>query len=205
MSQLTFFAEEPPVSPSVSQDSEKDWMTRVATSCLPLVPLLQNIGPAGWYGRTSPASSAPKVDETLQAFWASSAARLSKSHPAAGATAESSREFPMPTALPIGCWTLSTSEWNHILAPSLKDEGVCSLSDILETGDVPRRYFLSAKACLGILRRAEKRGKDLPPALLRALQQVAGASSVAESRAGKIPLSLSATTRKNGDQVTTGV
>jgi len=36
---------------------------------------------------------------------------------------------------------------------------VCSLSDILETGDLPQRFFLSAKACAGILRRAEKRGK----------------------------------------------
>jgi hypothetical protein len=38
--------------------------------------------------------------------------------------------------------TLNTSEW-----PS--DAAVCSLSDILETGDVPQRYFLSAKACQG--------------------------------------------------------
>ena len=56
MSQLTFFAEEPPASPSVSQDSEKDWMTHVATSCLPLVRLLQSIAPSGWFGRTSPVS-----------------------------------------------------------------------------------------------------------------------------------------------------
>jgi hypothetical protein len=45
----------------------------------------------------------------------------------------------------------------------------------LETGDVPRRFFLTAKACQGILRRAEKRGKELPPALLQALQAVAEA------------------------------
>jgi hypothetical protein len=87
---------------------------------------------------------------------------------------------------PTAFWTLSTSEWNHILGPSLNDAGVCSLSDILETGDVPQRYFLSAKACRGILRRAEKRGKDLPPALLQALQQVVAASSERASRADKI-------------------
>jgi site-specific DNA-cytosine methylase len=46
---------------------------------------------------------------------------------------------------------------------------VCSLSDTLETGAVPQRYYLSAKACAGILRRAEKRGKELPPALCAAL------------------------------------
>ena len=51
------------------------------------------------------------------------------------------------------------------------------MSDILETGDVPRRYYLSAKACRGILRRAEKRGKDLPAALHEALRSVAEAES----------------------------
>jgi hypothetical protein len=56
---------------------------------------------------------------------------------------------------------------------SLNDAGVCSLSDILETGDVPQRYYLSVKACAGILRRAEKRGKELPPQLALALQAVA--------------------------------
>jgi hypothetical protein len=42
------------------------------------------------------------------------------------------------------------------------DAAVCGLSQVLETGAIPAKYFLSAKACAGILRRAEKRGKDLP-------------------------------------------
>jgi hypothetical protein len=46
------------------------------------------------------------------------------------------------------------------------------LSDVLETGDVPQRFFLSAKACSGILRRAGKRGKELPVALRKALEAV---------------------------------
>jgi len=48
--------------------------------------------------------------------------------------------------------------------------GVCSLSDILEVGSVPLRYFLSAKACRGILRRADKRWRGLPPLLREALE-----------------------------------
>jgi hypothetical protein len=36
------------------------------------------------------------------------------------------------------------------------------LSEVLEDGSVPRRFYLSARACQGILRRAEKRGKQLP-------------------------------------------
>jgi hypothetical protein len=50
------------------------------------------------------------------------------------------------------------------------------LSDIL-TGDAPRRYYLSPKACAGILRRAEKREKKLPQALHEALRAVAEADT----------------------------
>ena len=45
-----------------------------------------------------------------------------------------------------------------------------TLSQILEA-NVPERYYLSAKACEGILRRAERRGKELPPMLKKALEQ----------------------------------
>ena len=71
---------------------------------------------------------------------------------------------------PTEFWTLSSCEWNRTLAPSLNDDGVCSLSDVLEEiGSVPPRYFLSAKACAGILRRAERRGKALPVDIFAAL------------------------------------
>jgi hypothetical protein len=50
------------------------------------------------------------------------------------------------------------------------------LSDVLEEiGSVPRRYYLSKKACSGILRRAAKRGRALPERLRMALEtQVRG-------------------------------
>jgi hypothetical protein len=47
----------------------------------------------------------------------------------------------------------------------------------LETSAVPQRFYLSATACRGILRRAEKRGKVLPEPLRRALEAVAGATA----------------------------
>jgi hypothetical protein len=53
------------------------------------------------------------------------------------------------------------------------DAAVCSLSQVLETTSIPQRFFLSSTACAGILRRAEKRGKELPEALRLALQAVA--------------------------------
>ena len=74
---------------------------------------------------------------------------------------------------PTGFLTLNTSEWNHTLGPFPSDGGVCSLSDILETGGVPQRFYLSARACAGILRRAEKRGRALPPSLQQALEHAA--------------------------------
>jgi hypothetical protein len=43
----------------------------------------------------------------------------------------------------------------------------------LETQPVPQRFFLSATACKGILRRADRRGKKLPDALQQSLQSVA--------------------------------
>jgi hypothetical protein len=39
--------------------------------------------------------------------------------------------------------------------------------------DVPEKYYLSAKACQGILRRAKERGKELPEELRIALERQA--------------------------------
>lgn len=52
--------------------------------------------------------------------------------------------------------------------PSVVEES--GLSQILEE-EVPLKYFLSAVACRGVLRRAEKRGKALPGILETALNQ----------------------------------
>ena len=52
----------------------------------------------------------------------------------------------------------------------LNEENVSRLSQILED-EVPQKYYLSKKACEGILRRSETRGKPLPPILKQALEQ----------------------------------
>lgn len=145
MNQMSLW-EEAPVKPSVSPDSEKDWRIRVATSPLPILPLLINIGPSGWFGRTSPACCQSTEDGHL------------------APSSEGWRNSGMGS--PTAFLTLNTSEFHS-------DADVCSLSDILETGALPQRYFLSATACRGILRRAENRGKTLPPQLARALKAVA--------------------------------
>lgn len=59
---------------------------------------------------------------------------------------------------------------------SPKEESESSLSQILE--ETPhQKYYLSAKACAGILKRAEKRGRELPGILKEALTRQAGIRS----------------------------
>lgn len=58
------------------------------------------------------------------------------------------------------------------------------LSQILEVNPLPK-YNLTAKACLGILRRAERRGKDLPERLKQVLlmQSASGGAVTEEEKA----------------------
>ena len=55
-----------------------------------------------------------------------------------------------------------------------REECVSTLSQILQV-NVPEKYYLSPRACLGILRRASERGKELPEVLRIALEQQAQA------------------------------
>ena len=63
---------------------------------------------------------------------------------------------------PTECLTLNTSDW-----PS--DAIACSLSDILETGGLPQRFYLKKELRSGILRRAQQFGKKLPPNVIKTL------------------------------------
>lgn len=66
------------------------------------------------------------------------------------------------------------------------------LADVLEQ-DVDPKYYLSAKACEGILRRAEKRDKELPEALRAALE--GGVREFTPDAAGTLG------TRNRGDEL----
>ena len=83
---------------------------------------------------------------------------------------------------------LSTSTWRN-------GASVCSLWAILERGSLPQRYYLTAKACLGILRRAHRRGKELPELLARALKAVGG--DIAQTITADMYKSNGATAGKN--------
>ena len=60
-------------------------------------------------------------------------------------------------------------------------ENASTLSQILQA-NVPEKYCLSQKACLGILRRASVRGKELPELLKKALIRQASAQTATTAR-----------------------
>ena len=69
-----------------------------------------------------------------------------------------------------GAWLTEFLTLNTGASPS--EEVGSTLSEIL-LAEVPEKYYLSPKACLGILRRASARGKELPEVLKKALERQA--------------------------------
>jgi hypothetical protein len=149
--QLTFWSEEPHASRSASRDCAEGWLTSAATWPLRFCDWLIAFAPAGSSGRMSQEFCRATEDGILV--------------PSSGAWSNAGMGSPTE------CWTLSISECPSVVV-------VSSLSDILETGDLPQRFFLSARACAGILRRAEKRGKSLPPSLAEALRAAASGQTL---------------------------
>lgn len=120
---------------------------------------------------------------------------LKKGGPTPGASTMSWADGP----LPIGCMTLSTGAFRKdadgLLSSQISTDSrqpkyyltlncaekpripnPTKLSEILES-NVDEKYHLSARACQGILNRAEKRGKELPKSLLDALKEQARSDS----------------------------
>ena len=130
-------------------------------------------GPDLWYGKMFPA---PLVQErqrakTSESFWRRSSAL---------------NAIPFQSLdLTPGAGNLLGEFYWELISPwrggaSTLNTGVCprvvrgsSLWQILEPHP-QRKYYLSRKACLGILRRARKRGKELPATLKLALEMQSG-------------------------------
>ena len=121
-------------------------------------------GPGSWSGRTSPARS----PQTGGGISKSSSKKQSESR---------NRTRPTFHVLKNGLWQTPTLETDGVSPTeySTRSFGECpsvavesALSQILEPNPLPK-YYLSAKACLGILRRAKTRKQELPPELEKAL------------------------------------
>ena len=128
-------------------------------------------GLGGWSGKTSPVHSVPGV---RKAKTSGSSSKKRHGSPKAmplfldlrtdGNTQDASWE--MGGRL-LGDYT------THSFGECPSEGNVSRLSQILEDMVHPK-YYLSAKACAGILRRAEQRGKELPKMLRMALEAQAG-------------------------------
>ena len=129
-------------------------------------------GPDTWSGRTSPEPSA------------ATEARTSK--PSSKKSSKSSKQkSPICLVLSRGggqradvctpTWDIGAllGEFTMLsTGESPRGESASRLSQILEDSPHPK-YSLSARACVGILNRANKRGKALPPELKEALERQA--------------------------------
>ena len=144
----------PPVRHSQLPVSEREWLIHVATYPLSTSALLQSCAQSGWCTRTS-QDCCPQGEDKI--FRPSSQRWLNSG-------------MGSPTEL----LTLQTSD-----SPSVGKE-CSSLAAVLVTGDIPQRYYLTAQAASGILRRARKREKVLPPLLEQALEAQAASSCHSE-------------------------
>lgn len=174
--QLTFWSEELPAKPSPLPDYVGGSAIAAATSHSNFLDWLSDSSPYGWCGRTSPAC--------YQAFRTTLPIRCRRT--STWTYSKTERKWKLKTSTTQKSYTHSTACW-----PDFQNSGMgghtgfltlntlefhsaavaSSLSDILETGDLPRRYYLTPTACRGILRRAEKRGKRLPEKLVSGHQR----------------------------------
>ena len=122
-----------------------------------------------WCGKTSPELSA-QTEEKISERCCTKRSKLPAITPplflcleTSGQKADASLTWTENGAL-LGEFSMrSFGEYPNVVAES-------RLSQILEDNPHPK-YSLSAKACQGILRRAERRGKELQPILKNALEQ----------------------------------
>ena len=126
-----------------------------------------------WYGNMFPA---PLVQErqrakTSESFWRRSSALNAIPFQSLDLTPGAGNLLGLPFWEINSAWLGESWMLNSGVSPSVARES--SLSQILQD-DPPRKYYLSKTACLGILRRAEARGKELPPQLRDALILQAG-------------------------------
>ena len=169
MEQLTLFTEDHHAKTSQWLADVQAWMARgAACSGTSAESLLRSL-PLGFCGKTSLALCPLTADATSLPCCGDSQVHDPMCPLAAGETwALWSGHSESPSG---GCLTLAGSE-------SHSDADVCSLSAVLEPSQtVSSKYFLSPRAAAGILKRAQRRGRSLPPALHAALTSIAETSS----------------------------
>jgi hypothetical protein len=147
-----------------------DWLEKDPGSGLNFIASLSSSDRDWWLSKTSPVYCRPIMGRILPLSSQDLQGYSLKFLTRAGKTVDLAAVFS--TTFLGEFWTLNTSEF-----PS--DADASSLWQVLEP-EAPQKYYLSPKACSGILRRAEKRGKKLPTLLEHCLQMVAGSTDPLE-------------------------
>ena len=187
MNQLTCSSGAHPVRAILSQDCEKVSPIPAETSPLSLSGWLIAQGCDGRYGKTFLVSCPAGPEKILPASYRFCAGGKLMSPKVDGAKAVLSSPLPDVSAWRGELLTLSIPEFPNFRGRSRSEGDVSSLSDILIRGSIPQRYYLTAKCAEGILRRAERRGKPLPPVLKAALERQAKSSKQSGGMAATKP------------------
>jgi hypothetical protein len=127
-------------------------MTRVAVSHLNSLGLLNAISQPGSSGKMSPAVcllTKEKILEPLSRHWGSAG-----------------------MGSPTGFLTLDSTTCHKN-----GKECISLLAEILETGDIPHRYYLTKNSAIGLMRRSARRNRILPEPLKSELEKLAQSST----------------------------
>ena len=129
-------------------------------------------GPDTWSGKTSPERSAADTqkEQTLRRSSKKSSKSQSQEPLCLCVSRTVDGQSPGAITLKMAPGALLGEYTMHSFGESPSEENASRLSQILEDS-APQKYCLSARACAGILNRASKRGKALPPELKEALER----------------------------------
>ena len=150
----------------ISQSQGNDWDLKVSEACSlsTLYGCVLSLESAGLCGKMSPLLF-PAVEARISDdLFPCSVDGMSRSLKADGENAESSLRLREDSEWhgrlrEDSEWhgeylTLNLPEWNNFRGQSRSAGSVSSLSDILVSGNIPPRYYLTVKCAEGILRRA---------------------------------------------------
>ena len=187
-----------PTSPSLA--SVRDWLENKADFGLSFIAFCRSLGRSGWSSRMCPvcypvadASLAERLIEYCASIGISDVNDRSLSRALSALPESECSSLIRAATLPLSFKGWRTSGmwgpggfWTLKAGPLPRPAVACSLSDTLETekdwlrrhpGETVRdwlryigKFFLGPTAARGILRRAAKRGRTLPPQLRRVLQ-----------------------------------
>ena len=134
-----------------------------------------------WSGKTCPGHSQATAEKTFKKCLRKFAGSATKTPPTC---------LCLKGGVNQGVYMMSWADGQLLGEYTMRSFGECPkeereshLSQILEEC-APRKYYLSAKACAGILRRAKQRGKELPAELREALEKQSLFKSGTESPGG---------------------